>query len=505
MTWGPWAHSDSVEHLEAARNLAAGRGLVVVRGSGRIVPLYARPPLYSIFLAGMVAAGADPVEGVRWLNSLLFAGAIGLVGVMGLRAADHPALAVLVGLYLLANAAVLDAFTGMMTESLFLVLVLGQVLLLLDFVASGGRSALLAAMGLGSLASLTRFAGLACIPIVGLAAAWRRGAIRARLGLAVGAMALTAIPFLLWTLLLARQGSAPGVYNVDTAGLWQSLGTARFELVAAYWRWLPWLEGAPQIAYRVKLLSSLLLAGTAGVLVWRLVRREADRGSEPPRALVAAGLLGTFSLAHAAVVALAYAVVVFPRPALNVRVLLPSQVTFLLALAFLGWGLLARWGRRGAGSVLVAAVLLPLILGSMEEARSLISDLAASGGGYAARGWRNLPIMGVIETLPADAPLISDDIDAIMFHTGRPAYRLPDLEQPVDPSEWGSFGSSPASGAEVAFAERGGYLVLFSSAPHRLAEVYGGEAQARLESLVAGLTTIYDGPDGAIYVLSSSP
>src|SRR3972149_2108876 len=78
--WGPWAGSDSVEYLEAARNLAGGQGLITIRASGRIEPIYARPPLYSVLLASTIQLGVDPVASVRWLNAALIVALIGLLG-----------------------------------------------------------------------------------------------------------------------------------------------------------------------------------------------------------------------------------------------------------------------------------------------------------------------------------------------------------------------------------------------------------------------------------------
>lgn len=167
-TWGPWVQSDSVEYLEAARNLVAGEGLVNIRASGNIVPLYARPPLYSVLLASMIWLGVDPIDGVRWLNVALFVSLIGLVGVSAYRATGRLVAPVLTCLFLLAGAAVLDSFTGLMTEPLFVVFVIGQLVSLAGYLHTGrawmlGLSALLA-----GLALLTRFAGAACVLVMAI-------------------------------------------------------------------------------------------------------------------------------------------------------------------------------------------------------------------------------------------------------------------------------------------------------------------------------------------------
>src|SRR3990172_6095524 len=137
--WGPWAGSDSVEYLEAARNLAGGQGLVTIRASGAIEPLYARPPLYPVLLASTIRLGVYPIDGVRWLNVALFVSLLGLVGGSVYRATGRLVAPVLTCLFLLAGAAVLDSFTGLMTEPLFVVFVIGQLVSLAGYLHTGRR------------------------------------------------------------------------------------------------------------------------------------------------------------------------------------------------------------------------------------------------------------------------------------------------------------------------------------------------------------------------------
>src|SRR3990172_4693312 len=125
--WGPWAGSDSVEYLEAARNLAGSQGLVTIRASGNVEPIYARPPLYSILLASTIGLGVDPVAAVRWLNVALIVALIALVGASFFHATARLMAPVLACLFLLTDVAVLDSFTGLMTEPLFIVIVMGQL------------------------------------------------------------------------------------------------------------------------------------------------------------------------------------------------------------------------------------------------------------------------------------------------------------------------------------------------------------------------------------------
>jgi len=505
--WAPWAGSDSVEYLEAARNLAGGRGLVTIRASGNVVPLYARPPLYSLVLAAMIRQGLDPVGGVRLLNAVGLATLIGLVGFSIRRATAHLLLPVMAAVFVLADVGVLDSFSGLMSEPLFLLLVVGQLVSLEVYLSGGKPWILWLSAILAALALLTRFAGAACIVVMAVAVVgWGKGPLRKRVGLAIASSFLATLPFLLWTGSLLSQGHTPGVYRLDLATARQSFGSAQISLLDTLWGWFPWLAPLAGIAYRAKLAVTAILLGLGLVsLGWVARRRAADRGRNGRAALLLGGLFAGFSLAHAAVVSAAYVFVRFPRPALDERVLLPSYVTMVLGLALLGWYLLAPLARQIPASVFVLLLLAPIVVSSLQPAQAWLTAMHADGRGYTGRGWNGLEILAVLNRLPPAAPLVSNDIDAVTFFAERPAFRLPDLEERIAEAEWRPFGQTRHSLAEREFADDGGYLVLFSSALGQLADIYGSRAGARLDSLVAGLKIVYEGNDGRIYSRQDAP
>lgn len=161
--------------------------------------------------------------------------------------------------------------------------------------------------------------------------------------------------------------------------------------------------------------------------------------------------------------------------------------------------LLSPLARRRPAWVFVLALLVPIVLSSVRPAQAFLTALHADGRGYTGRAWDALPILTILDRLPREAPLISNDIDAVTFFAERPAFHLPDLEQRIPEGEWRAFGETRLRLAERAFADQDGYLVLFSSALGQLGNLYGNEAEARLDSLVAGLRIVYEGSDGGIY------
>lgn len=501
MTWGPWVGSDSVEHLEAARNLASGKGLVLVRASGNVVPLYGRPPLYSLLLALGIAAGVDPVGGVRVLNACLYGLLIASSGFLLLRAIHRPVLPILAAAFLLTEPFLLGSFAGMMTEPLFFAIAGGFLLTLTLYLHRGASRLLWLSAGLAALALLTRFVGAACILLLGMAimvrgpAPWPRRTFLA----AVVTVAATA-PYLTWAATLLSQGGGPGVYDFDWPTARQAFGNARVAILEAMWSWYPLLQAAGDFSYRLRMAATGLVAVVGiGWVSWLSRRYRAATWPGQAWALYGGAVLTTYSVMHLALVAATYAVVAFPRPELNERVLLPSKLALVIGMPLLA-EYVARVLRRTWFALGLSVLLLaPQVVVGVQRTAGVLQDLEANGRGYTGRAWSDLPILARLAQLPPSAPIVSNDIDAVMFFLERPAYRLPDLEERVPEEEWTAFGAGRGSQAEREFVEKDGYLVIFPSALGQLADVYRGLAQSRLDSLLRGLNVVYEGFDGGIY------
>jgi len=80
--WGIGLSPDSVVYIASARNLLSGKGLSVSSYTGKFSPMTHYPPLFSAGLAGLGLIGIDPLDGARWLNALVFAANIILLGLV---------------------------------------------------------------------------------------------------------------------------------------------------------------------------------------------------------------------------------------------------------------------------------------------------------------------------------------------------------------------------------------------------------------------------------------
>jgi hypothetical protein len=121
------------------------------------------------------------------------------------------------------------------------------------------------------------------------------------------------------------------------------------------------------------------------------------------------------------------------------------------------------------------------------------------GVGYTSAQWQGSSVIPVVRQLPPNIPIVSSDIDAIMFFTFRPARRLPELENNAQVKVYQTFGNDLSNAAEAVFQEKGAALVIFNSDYHLFNDLYGKNTSDRLEAMTKGLYKYYEGPDGAIF------
>ena len=171
----------------------------LVDGSGYSrngAPTAEHPPLFSLFLAGWNQLGFGGVRAERIQCALLGTLTVALIGLLGRRAAGPR-----VGLLAAGIAALYPPLVlvdgALISESLYLPLVVGALLLafrLIDRPGPGSAAALGAVIG---LCTLTRSDGILLLPLLALPLAWRVRAARWRsLAACAGAALVVLSPWL---------------------------------------------------------------------------------------------------------------------------------------------------------------------------------------------------------------------------------------------------------------------------------------------------------------------
>lgn len=201
---GPGLTSDSVIYLQGAQNLQRGRGFSRTAGDGSAAPIADFPPVFSAVLALLSFGNTDLdhlIQVGRWLNALLFGGNIFLASWLVRRYTGSGGVALLTSVLLVTFYRFIRIHSWLMTEGLFIFLLLLAILFLYRFFTEHRvRDILVASILMGFLV-LSRYAGLA-FWFSAIVSLWLfQGGDRKRRWLAMAIMVLVGlIPIGLWSI-----------------------------------------------------------------------------------------------------------------------------------------------------------------------------------------------------------------------------------------------------------------------------------------------------------------
>jgi hypothetical protein len=412
---GAGAFPDSLVYLRAANNLLEDRGLTYASpGDGMQTPLVYFPPLYSAVLAAIGLFGADLWSAARWLNAILFGANIFLVGFTINRMARARAAApVPVSLLMLASLTMLRVHSAALTEPMFIFLAFAGLFTLAKHIENSRPLFLASAAGLAALAFLTRYVGLALV-IAGIPAILFLGksALRVKIRNSVIFGAVSVLPMAAWmlrNLLLTHSATQRSLaYHAIT----------RYQLreavkTFAYWLLPLTVPGALKLTFLVFCFAGIAL----------LLRR----GGRPLRERIAsipsfANVLVIFIVAYSVFLLVSKCFFDAATP-LDYRLLSPVFVAALTVAALL----LPRLASAAPGVRLIpsALCLLAIVAVYLFSAADFLDKSHREGQGYAARAWRDSPLVARLKALPGGLLVFSNDPDAIDYLTGRPAVWLP--------------------------------------------------------------------------------
>ena len=290
-------------------------------------------------------------------------------------------------------------------------------------------------------------------------------------------------------------------------------------VIQAVWSWIPYASKFNFLSLSSKAVILLLGCVAMAVLVlltvrWpfkarklgptitRSISKKPEWTSLP--ALKVGLLFSLFAVSYISFLAVSYILVKAPKPALNDRILSP-----LLLAGFLGvtglWngslvglksatGRLARTPSSLATVLLQIGQLLPLIIALLAirvnrpPLREFLTLMYNDGVGYTSRIWQYSPTVAALRSIPGDTPIVSTDIDAVMFFLNRPAFKVP---------SW----NIEAHALRLVADDSGdkAVLVIFNATLPQFENQYGPQAKEQLQAFTNGLTVYFSGVDGSIY------
>lgn len=437
------------------------------------------PPGYPAAIALPMEWGLSPIQSGRWVN-VVAAGATALVvGLLVASVAGGGAGLVAV-LVLFATPAVFDVHLSVLSEPLFIALV---VLTLAAMVMARDRLWLLALLATATV--MVRYAGgsAPAAVVCWMLLDWRY-TIRRRLRRALGVALLPAVALFLWFVRTARAPDRHATPKIAIYGNWgDAMSQARD--TAASWLVPILAPGTPRrilaalvaVALVVFIVTAARDAmgghGTTRTSARRSTRDRARFGAERPELLAAlvgaATLLGAW---YVAIVLVSRAFIGGGIP-LDWRIAAPLIVLVeVMAVASVG-----HWWRAYHRPLHIAIGTVAAVwIGAAAVVTFNDAEWAATeGSDFASTEWRTSPLIAWVRANGRAHPLYSNWPPALYFHAQRIARELPDS---TDTAELPAFART--------LAAQQAYVVAFDAPntdfipPDSLARRFGWERVVRL-------------------------
>ena len=480
--WGPTVYSDSVYYLGSADNLVHGRGFGLYWGDNNFRPFAGDPPFYPYMVALLQLTGLSVVSAARWIGILSFFVLVAGSGWLAFDLTRSPGLAVGTSLFLFFPA--LRASLDASSEVVFYPAALLSCLLLLRYLKTVHLFNLILAALLAAAAFLTRYVGVALLFVSVMAliflsnASWRKRILDGFVYSLV-----VCIPMLIWLGWGYLHTQTLGERTMHLPDIVSFTINFRLALAEIIWSWTTLLPDSASYEMQKWWMLALLLilAVAAAWVLWRSLNKSAIG-----IIWLWSGFFALYALVYLLVYFGAY-ITTLPTPDLIFRVFEP----FLLAsgLSLLGLAALAFQGRHPSWISLVTVTglallfVVPIIPGNYNNLVSMHRD----GNGYTGRVWRQSPVIELLKELPADTQIITNQPDAVLFLTGRPAHWIPEIVSQKPVSQFIRFGDGNTY-QENIFRDRGGALVLFPDVYWQMQSIYYEKTEERIASMLNGLT-----------------
>lgn len=431
MQMDPWANSDTALYFNLAHNIAEGNGFVTNYPSGRLSFAGLNPPLYSMSLAVLDLLNLSLIEGVIVGNVLICSVILIGCSIWAGRLTHNWLASLLVPLCLFLNLDFFTAFTGAMSEPLYLLLMLASLVTLLKGIAArqGGMPWLIFSAILAGLAAFTRFIGVSSI-LLGCAAILIFMHIRPLKKWLYSFLygAIGAIPLGYWFFIKSRSYSTDVNRSfVIPEDFIHRCAVFLYGVYDTILKWIPPANLIPDIRPRrvvVLVICSVIL----GFFIALNFKHYRALWVKHDSRLVVLLVLLLFVISYTFIL---FASSVFSSipPDIYGRTLLPLLPGFLLILAILLGISFDGFGNRK--SVFTFAILLAFVAGYLPASAKNTFDWATNRHnmeeGYLQAKYVHSELLEVIRNLPSESRLISNQDAVILLHTNKYPYGFPEF------------------------------------------------------------------------------
>ncbi len=488
--WGTWAFSDSAAYLSCARNFNAGLGISMTRADGLITPFTLFPPGYAFLLSRIVLLAGDFILAARIINAVSFGALIFTITWGSLVLSENMLIALASGLLVLAAPVMLENFTGLMSEAVFLFLFYGSFFFTQLSIQKQKKHWFMLAMLFSALAPLVRYIGVmlcALNPLILLV--FSKSAWKEKMRKAVLFGSFTSLPIAIWFMESKRTAHTFGGRSIIfPAEVGQKLLTFLKNAFGILRTWIPYMGYRVNIipdGSKVGIVLGALSAILALDLFFYLKKRKTTSMGILPRWMFSATL---YIVVYLMVLAFSCVFASVP-PILNSRLFSPLWPALVLLCICGGAFLIEQFAipwKKPATILMMVGLLLPLrfyALRTLADAR----DVHENGYGFTSRAIQTSGFLQAVEGLPYDTPMIANTPALVLFYINRMPYEL----NPIPSERLGDGNSS----MDVLFSTQNAVLIVDYTS---LRNTYS-DWSTRLETLTSGLDIIFQDEIGGIY------
>lgn len=404
---------DSVVYIETARSILSGKGFLY-----NSQPLTHYPPMYPLILALSGLLSSDPLEGARWLHTLLFGLNVLVIGVIGFLSTNKSIIGSLTSVLLfISSAKMFDVYTWAWSEPAFVLFSFLAFLFLALYIFGSSKWFLLGASLFIAASLTTRYIALTLFPpIILVILLFGEKCFKDRMKDCITLMSIGILPLMIWLFrnILLAHSAADRTLAIHPI----NFPHVRSLLTRIYHFWIP--ISCPDCF----VLSSVLLflAGGSVFVGYLFLIKNQHRGKSSINSVIQA-LLFCFAICYVLFLFASKTFVDAHTP-LNSRIMSPVYITGVIFLVSVIWNVSKRLGNAG---MWWGFVLLSLIVIGINFRFTLLSaiHLRNQGKGYTSITWRSSESIAFIKALPKDSIIYSNGPDVIHFLTQTEAKSLP--------------------------------------------------------------------------------
>jgi 4-amino-4-deoxy-L-arabinose transferase-like glycosyltransferase len=431
--YGPGVSGDSVTYVMGAENLVAGNGFSRIVGSGEIEPISGFPPFYSLFLTPVVMFANDSYVVSGLLNNGLMGLNTFLLMYIIYRSTQSIWPSVFSGLVLISSDAMVQTHGWVLSEPVYLTLLLLSVLTLLRYMRQRSSAWLILLGVITAVASLTRYTGLVLLPaiIVFILIFDRRSiqSIALRLGIYI---LVASTPLLIWY--FRNLNSAGSVVNrvIEFRMMRKELA---FQYLTEISSWFS-PGNLPMDEVLRATLSISLAAGLFGFFLFQVKNWEIRNGSTAATTNQLVKLVSLlYIMGHIGVLLInSFFLDAATTSSAPARYLLPVYIFVLVFFIIIGHELLWNYGFGSKWRWLIAAYLL-VVIGTQGIPLYNKLNNASLYVGYSGFHLQHPDVAKSVKDIDRGVPIVSNNPEFIYFLSGRTAYMRPIRYDPYQMKE----------------------------------------------------------------------